>query len=954
MNNSTNQFLIFLFFGFFTIKSGQCQKNYWQGSELISVPLITNFSAEDYNGGIQNWSIDQDTTGYIYVANNYGLLEFDGANWSRYEVEGGTKSRCVAIQKSTNNIFLGGHRQLGYFYYEKSGIKYVDLIPKIPPNIPFDEVWDLLEFENHIFANVGSHLLLIKNDSIIDLKKEDLEFLSMMNGAPIFGSKKGLFKYDTTSKRFNLLTNTFNLSYRGAIEQETDLIAFGYNGKISKFVYGQKEHLSHHSTDLLSNSKINKVLKLRDGRIAVGTQNNGLVILSKELKVLAHFTKNKGLNHRTVLSLFEDNFNNLWVGLNNGISVIELGSPFSLINEDVNLQGTGYAALSFDNKSYLGTSNGLFVSSTEGTADHYKLVQGSEGLVNNISIVNGTMILNHHEGFFSILGEQATPFFDLTGAWKMESMGPNKLIGGTYNGFYEFTLSKSEPINPAKIEGLDESSRIFEYENDTTLWMTHGYKGAYKIIIRNDSIYSVKQYGNKDGFPSNILISVYKISDELVFTAERGVYKYDLSTDRFKPHPFLSDLFSESHVSKLVQDGEKKIYFIENGSVGVLERTSIGIYEKKSRSFRKINKYLSDDLENISVMANHEIVFGAKEGFVKYDPLLDREEKKSFKTYLKDVIIYSENDSTRRIVGNQFESSSFTPPRSIQFTFSSPFFDGINHMEYSYRLFPYEENWSEWTSSNWKEYTNLPPQSYTFQIKSKNVYGEESVISHYRFSIKPKWYASNIAYGFLIGITLFLFSTIILYREKKHKADKKHIHLSKDELIKSKDQEISEFSAKTNLQIQSLKSESLKKEIDLKNSQLASVTMHLLSKNEFVSSIRKKINEAIESKDRESLVSIVKSIDKNIDEEQAWETFEHYFDQVHTNFLKQIQSKIHLTPQETKLCAYLKMNMSTKDIANLMNITVRGVELARYRLRKKLNIPRETNLSSHLEHIANE
>ncbi len=84
-------------------------------------------------------------------------------------------------------------------------------------------------------------------------------------------------------------------------------------------------------------------------------------------------------------------------------------------------------------------------------------------------------------------------------------------------------------------------------------------------------------------------------------------------------------------------------------------------------------------------------------------------------------------------------------------------------------------------------------------------------------------------------------------------------------------------------------------------------------------------------------------------DDESWEQFTQHFDQVHGDFLARIkESYPDITPQETKLAAYLRMNLTTKNIAQLINISVRGVEIGRYRLRKKLNLNREVNLTSFL------
>jgi DNA-binding CsgD family transcriptional regulator len=142
-------------------------------------------------------------------------------------------------------------------------------------------------------------------------------------------------------------------------------------------------------------------------------------------------------------------------------------------------------------------------------------------------------------------------------------------------------------------------------------------------------------------------------------------------------------------------------------------------------------------------------------------------------------------------------------------------------------------------------------------------------------------------------------------------------------------------------------------EVNGKNKELASATMHLINKNSFIDHVKLHLNSIIKkSKNNEvkqELQKVVVSIDRNIADDKEWEQFEIHFDQVHGDFIQRFK-KSHqtLSPQEIKLSAYLRMNLSSKEIATLMNISTRGVEIARYRLRKKLEMERSDNLQEYI------
>jgi len=157
----------------------------------------------------------------------------------------------------------------------------------------------------------------------------------------------------------------------------------------------------------------------------------------------------------------------------------------------------------------------------------------------------------------------------------------------------------------------------------------------------------------------------------------------------------------------------------------------------------------------------------------------------------------------------------------------------------------------------------------------------------------------------------------------------------------------------SNEEIERLKHEQLVLEMRHKTMELANSTMYLVQKNKFLNRLKSEIRELTAKLDKESnkhaLRQIVHRIDRDIKSKQHWKLFDEYFDEVHEDFLNRLK-EVHpdLTPKDLRLCAYLKMNISTKEIAPLMNISVRGVEISRYRLRKKLGLEAGANLTEYI------
>jgi DNA-binding CsgD family transcriptional regulator len=154
----------------------------------------------------------------------------------------------------------------------------------------------------------------------------------------------------------------------------------------------------------------------------------------------------------------------------------------------------------------------------------------------------------------------------------------------------------------------------------------------------------------------------------------------------------------------------------------------------------------------------------------------------------------------------------------------------------------------------------------------------------------------------------------------------------------------------------SLRNEKLESEIDFKNSELASSAMHLLKKGELLTKVKGALSQLIKEIDNTHAITELKKMVKTLSEDEhmdeEWENFSNHFDKVHSDFLSELK-ELHpsVSANELKLSAYLRMNLSTKEIAQLMNISVRGVEISRYRLRKKLALASEVSLFDYLINI---
>jgi len=909
--------------------------------KLSGVPLRTHFDSEDYQGGMQSWDFGQSSDGLIYVANNNGLLEFDGNKWKKYNIPDATKIRTVMID-SKGVIYVGGQNQIGYFNKTAKGLVFHSLMSELQAaNINISEIWKIFENEGKVYFNAEDKLISYSDKGFEEINSPGFLINSYMIDNRMICQFYGLGLYQLINGAFLPLPNTKELSRLVAIyvfdegylfiSESGDIYFYNRSGlKLVKKIF--------------ESGTINKVIKLENGNYAVGTQNNGLLVLDSNFSKISHFTKNKGITDRTVKSVYEDNFNNLWVALNNGIDYLKISLPFNLINEELGVEGTGYDAHYFEDTVYLGTNNGLFYQQDTNVFSEdkiFKFLKESEGQVYKLSQVNNELFLNHHKGTFKIEGNTLEQIHDI-GSWTFTPTSkPDLILGGDYKGIKYFEKQNNTWIHTADIPGLTESSRILVFENDTILWMSHGYRGVYRIEFDKNMQPKgdIKHFDKRHGFPSNILITAYKLDGKMIFTSEHGIYNFNPQSLEFSSNTFFDDLLGKAHVSNLKSDNYNSIYYIQNEEFGVIREEKFGRYSKETSKFKHINKYISDDLQNISIIDNNNILITAKDGFVHFDPSKKYSIKKDFSTNIRSVKASKEEDSTFVDIPIKTEDFGIHKNQSIKIEYASPYYDGFEDLKYSYRLKPLDEKWSKWSSLNEKSYDHLPFGDYTFEVKALNIHGSESKVSEFSFQVLTPWYATWTARLSYIIILLAIIILTPFLQRRKHKAETSIITEQKEKELQVKDEEIDK-----------LYNEKLQTELNLKNDQLTSITMQLVKNKEFIQNVQEKIEATLDKGgSKQELKRIISTIDQELSDEDYWEKFAYHFDQVHGNYLEKLsQQDIKLSPREIKLAAFLRMNMSSKEIAKLLNITTRGVELARYRLRKKLKLEREQNLVEYL------
>ncbi|MHA6248884.1 ligand-binding sensor domain-containing protein [Pontibacter sp. CAU 1760] len=945
------------------------------------IPYITTYSQKGYKASPQNWAVVQDHRGLMYFGNNFGVLEFDGNHWRTISLDNRTIVRSLAVDRK-GRVYVGGQDDFGYLQPDVSGLmRYRSLKDKLAKKYQsFDDVWKIYTSDDDVFFCTVLAVYRLRDDEITVYEAPvspsgfpfiiQNKLLVPVPGKGIYELKNNRYVLIPDSELFADKVIVAMLPYTGAkslIMTEEDGI-YIYDG------YSNFEPTQWQVEEFLARNKITTAIALGE-EYALGTSHNGLLIIDKEGKPRQHLNREKGLQNSTVRDIYQDHGGNLWLALNNGIDYVETNSAFTLFNAKNGLPGTGYTSLMDGEILYLGTNDGLYYKTWSNAENPlnpspFRLVENSQGQVYNLQKINGQLLMSHHTGPYTIKNNRAQKLSNHLGAWVFVPLSshPGYVLCGTYNGLLLYKFIDGQLMFLNRISGFDESSRIVEEDKEGNIWVAHGYKGVYKLQLTEklDKVAKLDFYNQQAGFPSNLFINVFKVDGKLVFTGERGVYKYNKAANKFEPHEELNKFFGkETHVRKLIEDSEGNIWFSSGEELGVLKRRSNGSYEMEKMLFNKLEGKLIGGFEHIMHYNQQNVLIGIDEGFVHYHPtyLQAKNFNKTFQVLLRRIVSTAQAQDSL-VSGGTFERQGVAvmqqsedelaelpyEQNSLKFTYSAISYDDIDKVQYQYKLEGFEHKWSPWTSSLQKEYTNLPEGGYTFRVRAKNVYGTESEEATYSFVILPPWYRSVWAYvGYLVlGVLLLLLL--------KHLMDQ-HINATKAKLQEEKEKELKlkearhmEEVLKAEKEIIRLNNEKLENELVHKNKELTSSAVHVMQNMQAVHKVRDQLQETLDQiscKDTQKQVKkLLKSVDEEIKFENNWEQFELHFDQVHQDFLKRLRKDYpELTHRDLKLCAYLRLNLTSKEIASLLKLSLRGIETSRYRIRKKMNLDQEENLT---------
>ncbi len=938
-----------------------------------SYPLVRNYPRSAHGAGAQTWAIARDGLGRMYFGNNPGLLVYDSSEWRIYNVANGSTVRSILLDETPSGatrIYVGASEEIGYFEADSiTGLlTYTELTKSLPLSaLPCREVWNIHKIGDDIWFQADHHLFRYDGIAFSAIPVKD----KITASAAI----KGKLYVATAPGGVGILSGNTIIPVRGnsavadsrvcAVLPFYDRVMFvtEYDGL---FAYDGTGVEPFH-TDIDDFLRSNQVFcaTCKDNRYAFGTVSKGVVVKNFISQHTTYANKDTGLQNNTVLSAAIDCDGTLWLGLDNGISAAFVNLPYYTLLGETSDYGAGYVSRLVGNRLYLGTNQGLFAHDAHDlpAPSPAVLPQLLRGQIWAIEQIGDEVFVCSDAGVSYGRGTDFRYVEGLQGSWDVKPVTPDgtKALVSTYDSFHMLEHRGDRWVDAGTVGGYSDRGGHFLVDGEGNIWIAHWLKGVYRLTLDADACRFTSSLflNSQNGFPTNRNIGVEMLDGHLVFMAENGFYRLNSDGISVAPDSLLNRLLGAPTAPRIHLSPAGALWCVADRRLSVVSHSPSEDTRIDSVTYSPMADRLIAGFEDLDFLSDSRLILSNQNGFFDVDLKAAATAPAGQSVFFKRLISYG--DSVVQRDPSACACADIVIPYTLnsqRFEVVAPEYRADNAVRYSYFLRNYDAGWSEYSPSAYKEYTKLPEGDYTMHVRAYNTYTRHTDEGVLHFTILPPWYRSTparVVYSILA--LLLLYGGYVAVRQLALRSSRKVARRKQEELdaIRARTRE---ESLRKDYEIADLKGRQLEQDIYFKTRELSNITMNVVRKNEILQDISDRLDKLAQVNDpadiSRHITRIRALIRENISHDDDWRTFMHNFDAAYGDFTQRLQQRhAGLTPTELRVCCYLIMGLNSKEMARVFNISHRSVEMTRYRLRKKLDLTRDTNLTEYLQGIFN-
>lgn len=908
-------------------------------------PCVRNFDPETYNASNINWSIVQNNQGRIFLANNTGLLVFNGKSWEKiYPFGSDRQKRIRSLCSDEERVYIGAYREFGYLEFQADGKPiYTSLSEKIADQIgKEDDIWYIKRYADNVFFIYFNRCYIynIISGDVRRINVSSSRFFEQEGTLCLSSQTGNFYKYDVESETFSApLASPLGAYVQNVIEVGEDRYYVTADSGILK----QSPDGTNVRVDSFKHNwpMVNCCLICKDSTIICGTIGDGVMAFDMEGNFKWHVDKAAGLQNNDVMALMEDVDGNIWVALDRGVSVIYKDGPGLIpVPEDVVGKVTSVFMTS-DKHILIGSNNGL-----------YKMIPDNSPRVEFLGLKQKVWSISEIDGNLFIGGNSGTMIYDNFGKFtKISDVGGGTdilrlrngdLVQATFAPIYSFKRNSSSWEQEIYIKNFYVPALNLLEDHLGNLWVEHIDQGLYHVSGRKQTD-EIRFYRSLEGDSTPEKIHVNEFQGRILFSNDKQFYVYDDINDKIIPYRKLNDCvvgYPDIHNVVTASDGTLWVEFADGRVVSVETEGSelklVEILDCNGLSLR-----FHEECKDIVHLGGTRYLLPVDGGMLIFDKSIPFVSDVSGRIGVSSVVstqegkqhpdtgIYHDLDERHAVLAN---GSSV----DVSIYFSGCKY--VNSVNAVYTLDGYEKDLHVCTDEMKASYTHLPRGHYVLRIYLKDNMSNVIDADYFDITVRPSIWASWVA--IIIYAVIFLIAVFAGYVFVRYLLKKQKIRL---EEIKNKE-------------MMELRNRQLEDSLLLKSEDLAKYSLIEAQRNNILDKLRDKITQMrIASSDmkKSDYWELMQIIDEGGMSSDAWGTFYNNFDMVHDSFFVNLSTRYpSLSQTDLRYCAYLRLNMSTKEIAKATGVTVKGVEAAKGRLRKKMSIPYDVPIGTFILNFA--
>lgn len=869
---------------------------------------IGKFPIKHFKGlegeSFRSYVVYQDRIGNIFSGTESGVKVFKGGMWEEYYHSNEVKH---LVQDENGALIIGGDKNFGKLTTDSIGkIHYENLSLNLTQDKEIDLLHKILAYNDGTFFHTDKRIIKVQNNRIIDYNFDDVLYAGAFNkNILIQRQDEGLFIYAGNDfRKINGSEAYANIEVNEIVDLSDGTFLILYEGR-ADFYDG--EYFSRKNFRGLRDLEINSSLKIDNG-IFLGSLDKGIFQYSENGDLIKLIEFDSWCNN-----LFKDNNQNIWISSNNGVSLLNAATGFELLT--FNDEKGRSVALSGEN-IYLGTNRGTYslpVSTFQQRGLRGKLQTLNEESVNDFTLLEEELLIASKDG--EHFGSNVNQLY-----YHPEA---NILIKADKSGLSFYEKPYRQWVYANHIYGLEEEVRQITEDASGRLWAHSTRSGV--VLLNFDHVLNTIDpiiYHIEETRTDHIN-GIFLINGRPVVTAKSGIYEFDQAADEFKKSEQYNNLFGDkNNILFLYQDDVEDIWYISESESGMINIEDKGVVKSAEKiRIPELSKYINLDKPGISSVSPNDILFNGLDGFIYVDKSAIKKHE-PLELSLHRLVNEGQQSNIFFISGKLDSVYEFPRAyRSVSLSFNSTNDIYQDEILYSYKV--NEDNWTPWQNENTIDVT-LGGGNNTVQVKALTGMNNISETLTVPLFVTQKWYYEEWAKYLAIGLCTLLFISIWFYIRSLFK--------------------------KRNLKINTLLQENRDqkrelRELSEKNEVLSAQLISALGESD----IQIQLKRLSDENNNPEVKKAVKKLTKKLKTERKDPAELIIADPAFTSKLK-IKYPT-LTKKDIRLCSLLRMDLSTKEIAPMLDISVRGVEISRYRLRKKLDLNNEIVLADFLKNL---